>query len=131
MNWYKSSGILEYSKDPIIKLVLQVDQGLSDFYKSLIPKYFNVKGQAYKAHISVIMRGITPPNMSVWGKYQDYIIDFEYSPIIYNDDKYFWLYVSSPALEKIRLELGIKSFYKSYLDKNNEHIFHITIGNTK
>lgn len=131
MKWYNSFGKLEYSKEPIIKLVLQIDQDLSNFYRKLIPKYLHVNPQAYKAHVSVIMRGINPPNMQFWEKYQNHVVDFEYCSWIFSDEKYYWLSVVSPELEKIRNELGIESVPKPFLNKGQQHIFHMTIGNTK
>ena len=126
---YRSSGILQYFTDPI-KLVAQVDLDLGNFYRSLIPKYYGVSRPMYDPHISVI-RKVVPPNMSVWGKYQDDKVDFDYDHYVFNDELYFWLNVFSPQLESIRLELGVKPFGDATLSPDGRHKFHITLGNLK
>jgi hypothetical protein len=52
---FKSSGILRYHNEPVLKLVLDIDQEISEYYRSLIPKWFEKPSkQMYMAHISVI-----------------------------------------------------------------------------
>jgi len=41
-------------------LILEVDQGLSDFYFSTIPKSIGLKKQFYSAHVSVVRNVIVP-----------------------------------------------------------------------
>jgi hypothetical protein len=126
---YRSSGILQYFTDPL-KLVVQVDPDLGNFYRSLIPKYYGVNRPMYEPHISVI-RKVVPPNMLVWGKYQDERVDFDYDTYVFNDELYFWLNVYSPRLEEIRSELGVKPFGDVTLSPDGRHKFHITVGNIK
>lgn len=126
---YKSIGILKYSNAPY-KLALDCDQELSNFYRSLIPFWFNIKRPMWGAHISIV-RNIIPINLQFWNKYQDTEIEFEYEPIIYNDETYYWLNCYSPKLEEIRVELGMKPYGDVTVSPGGLHKFHMTIGNLK
>ena len=135
---FQSLGRLQY--DPIypeaavqalesglgIRAVLWVDQSLSDYYRSLVPKYEYVQPQMHKAHITVVRtHKEVPPNMSFWGKYQNEIIPFEYEDGVKKDHIYYWLSAFSERIAEIRLELGLpiqRDLFKGY---------HITIGNLK
>ncbi len=117
----KSKGLFKYDDNRAFVLV---DQGIADFYRSIIPKSIFVNPQRYPAHISVVRNEI-PPNMTVWGKYQGIEIDFEYFPTIMQDETYFWLDVRCNKLEEIREELGLKAFPPW------RNMYHITIGNCK
>jgi len=123
-NTYDSQATVLYG--PGIRMIAEVDQELSEYYRSLIPKYYNVKPQRYKCHITIVRTGIeTPTNMEFWGKYQDQKISFSYSPIIQNDGTYFWLDAYSSDIEKIREELGLPKYRKDRKE------YHITIANIK
>ena len=124
-----SIGTLDYSTDPH-KLVLVVDNDIGRFYRSLIPKYMNVKGPMYPSHISVVRNEIVP-NLEVWGKYQDLQVDFEYDSFIFNDELYYWLNARSSFLEDVRAELGLPALSEFTRSPDGRHRFHITIGNTK
>ena len=129
---FKSSGILRYHNEPVLKLVLDIDQEISEYYRSLIPKWFEKPSkQMYMAHISVI-RNETPVKMENWGKYEGKEIEFCYSNVIQFGEVYCWLNCFSTELEKIRLELGLKvdSPYTKPPD-GLEKTFHTTIGNFK
>jgi hypothetical protein len=126
---FQSSGKLKYSIDPI-KLILQVDRGISDYYASTVPKYIKLKRQAFPAHISVV-RNATPPNMEFWNKYDGNEINFQYENYIYNDNTYYWLNCYSVELENIRSELGLQPYGDVTLSPDFKHRFHITIGNVK
>ena len=129
---HRATGILKYeNNDDFYKLIVEVDPNLALFYRSLIPKYKGVTGQRYPPHISVVRKEI-PPNLALWGKYEESPVDFVYDSDIQNDDKYWWLNAFSTRLEEIRVELGLpvtspftrppSGFLKC---------FHITLGNTK
>lgn len=126
---FYSTGTLIYSNNPY-KLIVSVDQGISDYYRSLIPKYKDVKKQMYSAHMSVV-RNETPIKLSQWEKYQNINVDFEYEPIIYNDECYYWLNAYSSVLEDIRIELGLLPTNEFTRSPDGKHKFHITIGNIK
>lgn len=128
---YQSQGIVSYG--PGIKAVALIDQGISDFYRSLIPKYYNVKPQKHKAHITIVRSGKeTPINLEFWEKYQNCKIDFYYDNTIQTDGTYFWLNVQSEDIGKIRKELGLPKFRDDRIFGGvlrNE--YHITIANIK
>ena len=125
----KSVGRLIYSDNPY-KLIVEVDQGISDFYYSLIPKSHRVQKQMYSAHISTIRNEI-PINIQFWNKYQNKLVEFEYESFIYNDETYYWLNAYSKELENIRIELGLKETSEFTRSPDGLHKFHITIANTK
>ncbi len=105
---YKSHGMLHYSG--INRLVVNVEQDLADYYRSLIPRWIPNNRGRYRAHITVIREvkeKIEPEFIQFWGKYEGEIINFFYNPIIQQDDNYFWLDVYSQRLEEIRKELGL------------------------
>lgn len=111
---------------PGIRVIAEVDQGLSEYYRSLIPKYLNVKPQKYKAHITIVRTGIeTPLNMEYWGKREGERIRFTYEPVVQHDERYFWLNAQSDDIGKIRQELGLPVY------RNNRNEYHITIANVK
>jgi len=119
---FLSTGILQYG--PGIRLVLLADQGIADFYLSLVPKSLKVKPQFYPAHVSVVRRE-EPPNLGAWGLYEGLEVEFEYQPYIANDETYYWLPVQCKRIEEIRTELGLRP-YPWW--RNG---YHLTIGNIK
>lgn len=125
---YTSIGKLSYHDK---KLVVEVDQEISDFYRSLIPKYLRVNQQRYGAHVSVV-RNETPPNMEHWNKYQGDLVVLHYDGVIQNGEVYYWLNVFCTALEQIRVELGlpISSEFTRPPDGFSK-CFHMTLGNCK
>jgi hypothetical protein len=127
MNLYKSTGILRYGHE---KLIVEVDPGISAFYKSLIPKCYILNPQKYAPHISVVRH--EQPNMENWGKYDGQPVEFFYSNIVHRGTVYWWLNAFSNRLEEIRLELGlpVSSPYTRPPD-GFEKCFHITLGNSK
>lgn len=127
---FKSIGVLKYFNNPY-KLIVSVDEEISKYYRSLIPKYFYVQKPMYGCHISVIRNEVYIPNFEFWEKYQNIKITFNYENIIYDNELYFWLNVVSPDLENIRLELGLPNISQLTQSPDGKHKFHITIGNTK
>ena len=125
----KAVGKLKYCDN--FKLIVEVDNDISNFYLSLIPKYtVKPNKQRYDAHITV-SRKETPTKLKNWAKYEDKEIAFTYSPDIQTDGIYYWLNVYSEELEDIRLELGLHRRSRLSKPPNGEKSFHITIGNTK
>lgn len=131
MSLFQSNAIVKYG--PGIKVVAEIDQEIGKYYRNLIPKYYCVKSQAYSAHITIVrLNKETPKNLENWLKYEGKKISYYYSPIIQNDDKYFWLNAYSEEIGAIREELGLPKFRDDTLFggvKRNE--YHITIGNVK
>jgi hypothetical protein len=128
---YESLGILRYG--PGIRIIVEIDRGIGDFYISLIPKYYNAKSQRYRPHITVVRTDKEiPVNMQFWGKYEGQNIKFYYDNNIQTDGVYFWLNVQSDDIAKIRQELGLPR----YRDDRNfggvlRNEYHITIANIK
>lgn len=130
---YNSIGVLKYDviSDYGYRLVLEIEQDIVDYYYSLIPKYYEVKSQQYKAHISVV-RKETPSNLYYWGKYQDRSINYSWSPTIYYEYPYWWLDCFSLELEEIRKELGLWYQGKYTIPpKPYNKFFHCTVANNK
>lgn len=126
---FKSNGILSYSTEPY-RLIVEVDEEISRYYRSLVPKHFKIKKPLYPAHIS-LLRNQTPPNMDVWTRYAGQTVSFQYESFVYYDDLYFWLNVYSHELETVRSELGLPPWGDVSLSPDFQHRFHLTIGNLK
>jgi hypothetical protein len=121
-----SIGIFRYTPE---KLYIEVDPGIADYYRSLIPKYFKVHTTRYAPHISVV-REENPNNK--WGLYNGAQFVFEYDSYIHNDGGvYWWLNVRSKILSNLRVELGLPRWSKLSRPPDGSDNFHITIGNTK
>lgn len=126
---FNSTGILIYSDNPY-KLIVLIDEEISNFYRHLTPRYLNIKKPMHRPHISIVRNEI-PFKLSVWKKYQNKEIHFEYDNYIYNDEMYYWINAYSSVLENIRLELGLLNSNPNLISSNNNYKFHITIGNVK
>jgi len=130
---FKAQGKLRYSQN--YKLVVEVEQDIVDFYRSLIPKSIKVSRGRWPAHITVVREkdGLDfPPNMEFWGKYEGEIIEFLYSNQIEYGKIYYWLNVYCVKLEEIRKELGLPYVSRIALPPEGfKKCFHMTIGNTK
>lgn len=126
---FSSIGLLIYSDNPY-KLIVEVDDEIGKYYRSLIPKYLGVQRPMYTSHISII-RNETPPNIQVWRKYHQNEIVFNYESFVYNGTVYYWLNAYSKTLEDIRKELGLASTSEYTKSPDGRHKFHITIGNLK
>jgi len=128
---YYSIGVVEYG--PGLKVVAIIDQGIVDFYRNLIPKYYNVNPQKHKAHITIVRENKeSPKNMEFWGKYQNKKIDFFYDNKTQTDGVYFWLDAFSEDIGRIREELGLSKFRDDReFGGKLRSAYHITIANTK
>lgn len=115
---FESIGTIQYG--PGIRAVVNVDQEIAEYYRSLTPLWLNVQPQKYPAHISFV-RHESPSKMEFWGKYEGEKISFHYFSGMIHDDTYYWLDVECEQLKEIRAELGLPP----------KNLFHITIGNTK
>lgn len=127
---YSSTAIVKYENDKVYALV---DQQISDYYRSLIPKYIYVQPQKYKAHITIVRSGKERPlNINCWGKHEGLGIKFEYNSEIKSDSLYFWLDVFSNDIGNIREELGLERFRNDIAFGGIQRTsYHITIGNKK
>lgn len=131
---FKCHGYLQYNKiDSDFGVSLIVPQDLSDYYRTLIPKYKKVVRQKYHAHITVVrIYGEKPTNLNSWGVHANKKFTFYYSNTIEDSPNYYWLNCFSKDLENIRQELGLKNdFFKDKAPCDFKKYFHITIGNKK
>jgi hypothetical protein len=127
---FTSTGILRYGDDPC-KLVLEIDQQISDYYLRLLPKSISYNRQKYRAHVSVVRKEI-PVNMEFWRKYEGEEVEFFYEGIVRFSENYCWLNVFSVRLEEIRLELGLPVDSPFTLPPAGfSKCYHTTIGNFK
>ena len=128
---YSSIGTLRYSETKFWAVV-DVDQGIMDFYQAMIPKYIKFSKPLYPAHISVV-RKETPTKTDAWLRYQGEKIEFQYSPYIHSGEIYMWLNVFCKRLEEIRKELGLPN--QIWADNppasGFEKCFHMTVCNFK
>lgn len=126
-------GILRYSVDlhRNYKLIVELDQQLSDYYFTTIPRSVRVRKQLHTAHISVV-RNEMPLNLEYWGKYEGHIIVVYYEHYLHNDETYWWLNAFSEELERIRTELGLENSSRWTRPPSGfNKCFHTTIANTK
>lgn len=137
-SWFTSHGRLAFSilDNGLSKLIIEADQGIVDYYFSMIPKYVrNLNRPRYRAHISVI-RNERVTNQQALQKLSREInrsaISFEYCNTIYHTDLYYWLDIRCPALREIRKSVGLPELKHGVTFSPDErHQFHMTIGNTK
>jgi hypothetical protein len=131
MKLFESKAVVKYG--PGIKVVAEIDQEISNYYKNLIPKYYYAKSQAYPAHITIVrLNKENPTKMENWGKYEGKTILFSYDPIIQKDENYFWLNAYSEDIGNIREDLGLPRFRDdSWMGGIKRNEYHITIGNIK
>lgn len=129
---YESKGVLRYGEaDYGHKLVVEVEQAIADYYRSLIPKYKTANRQRYGAHISVV-RKETPVNLDAWGRREGQEVTFWYEPVIREGTVYWWLNVFCTELEEVRTELGLEvSSPYTVPPEGFFKCFHMTIGNKK
>lgn len=116
---YESSGILRYN--PNGKVYLEVDTQLVKYYRSLIPKSWNVQGTRYGPHITVVRVDVEYVKLN-WGICDGCKINFQYENIIDCSDNRCWLNCYSDEIVKIRELLGLGKFREGY------RRFHMTIG---
>lgn len=107
---------------------MEVDQGIVGVARALTPVVLN--RQKFPPHISVIRKEI-PTDMTLWGLGDGEAVCFDYSPMIYNDEKYYWVNVVAPGLRQLRIGLGLPLSSIKSRPPDGADRFHITIGNVK
>ena len=120
----KSKGFLRYGRSK--RLVVEVDEELARYYRSLIPKHISYNIPLHPPHITVI-RGKyeAPKDMKRWGAREGELIEFEYDHYVQIGKLYIWLSVECKTLEEIRAELGLDACFDKF------KWFHITLANMK
>ncbi len=125
----KSTGTIHYSLEPT-KVVLQIDQGIADFYRSLIPKTIRTQRPMYAAHISLV-RKADPTDWSKWGLHEGEVAPFLYETTISSCSTYYWLNAYCVLGEQIRRELGLEIYHCQDTPIGHLQRFHTTIANRK
>lgn len=110
----ESSGQIVYDTNRVFVLV---DPELTRFYHSLIPKGSAIR-PGYSPHITVVRSGKEPPPQF---RPLEGLIIFQYSPIIWEDEKYYWLNCWSEQIVYIRRQLGLPTYRMN-------NCYHITLG---
>lgn len=128
--FFKSYAKLDYSPLPHFRLVGEIDPGIAEFYRALIPKHITFIKPMYAPHVSIVRKEI-PTNVAVWGKYQGELVEFWYSPYIFFGKIYCWLKVQSVRFEEIREELGLPRHSHITRPPDEQPCFHTTLGNFK
>ena len=125
-----STGTIHYDDTDGHRITLLVDQGLANYYRSLIPKTERVIKPRWDAHITVVRPEYEiPPKIRYWGDYEGLKVEFPYDPYLLNGNGYYWINVWSLRLEAIRTELGLENFSRyPMLPKGYSKTFHITVG---
>ena len=127
---FTSYGKLHYDDAEGLRLVLQLDQDISDYYRVLIPPYYRVSKQGWRAHLTVVRPGNdSPGKIRYWGDYEGEQVEFIYSPYLENGHGFYWFNAWSKRLEAIREELGLFNTSKFALKPNGfDKTFHCTVG---
>lgn len=116
-------GKLDYHS---IWCVAWLDPEITKYYFRLIPKYYYATKQRYDAHVTVVSKyDADNRDMSVWGKYQGLEVPIYPVGPLEKHGLFFGIDCESPALQAIRLELGLTPLMGGNIS------FHITVGNMK
>lgn len=128
---YEATATVRYG--PGLRVIAEIDQGISDLYRSLIPKYYYAKPQAYRAHITIIRtKKEIPTKLETWGQHEGRTIKYYYSSFIQMSERYFWLEAHSEEIGDIREELGLLRYRDdTWFGGKRHNSYHITIGNRK
>lgn len=125
--WFDSVGVLRASySDGLYRLALEVDPGIVDVARALVPKHIRLARQRYAPHISVV-REENPGPLSLEGLK----VPFTYCPEVVPGEVYYWLRAESPELRVLRASLGLPLMAWYNYPPDLEDCFHITVGNTK
>lgn len=130
---FESKGVLRYSTSTGYRLAVDVDQQLTNYYRSLIPKWKSVTRPRWPAHITLVRpEKEIPIHLEHWEKYADEPIKFLYESHIYEGTMYYWLNIWCKRLEDIRRELGLPVISQYTLPPEGFiKCFHCTLGNKK
>lgn len=133
-----SEGLLCLSRPSptTLKIILEVDSGLCAFYRALVPPRFVCNPQRYAPHITVV-RNEEGVIEKAWEALEAKVaggpvwMSFVYSPVIKNDDIFWWLDCWSQDLTNFRRKLGLPDTHHLTRPPTNEDRFHTTIGKLK
>jgi hypothetical protein len=132
--FHQSKGTLKYENTTSgYRAVVEIDQGIADYYRSLIPKYMTANKQSWPSHITVVRTGVEYPlHMNHWRAYHNEVVDFIYSSVIHMDGHYYWLNCFSRRIDEIRSELGLTIKSRVTIPPDGySKCYHITLANRK
>lgn len=128
----ESIGTLDYghAQDGTYRLVVNVDPAIVELYRALVPRWIRLNRQKHAPHMTVV-REATLPNPARWGTDHGAEVVFHYRPEVQAGEVYYWLEAYCPALDKLRVELGLppSAWYTKPPDLAD--CYHVTIGNKK
>jgi hypothetical protein len=126
---HESQGVLRASFEKgLYRLALDVDPGIVEVARALVPRTVRLNRTRFAPHISVV-RG--PTIGPAWGRHDGEVVVFRYSTFVYADETYFWLKAESPRLREVRVELGLAAMDWYCRPPDDDDCFHITIANQK
>lgn len=109
---------------------VEIDPGIVDLTRALLPPHVRLNRTRYNPHITVIREEDVPK----WERVLELDgreIPFRYDPRVVGGEVYWWLRVKSGALIEVRRDLALPELSWSCRPPDNEDCFHITVGNTK
>ena len=119
-------------EDGLYRVALDVDPGITEVARALLPKSLRFNKPKFPAHISVVRDRELAPGMDVVLRRLDgERVAFTYDSFIYADETYFWLRAESPRLRAVRVELGLEPMGWVARPPDQSDWFHITLANLK
>ncbi len=127
--WVESTGTLRASvENGVYRLALDVDPGIVELARALVPRYIRLQRQKFAPHISVVRETQPVPGLLA---YDGREVGFTYCPEVVPGEVYYWLRAESQALRAIRVALGLPEMAWYTYPPDLEDVFHCTIGNLK
>jgi hypothetical protein len=118
------------SRSSYYRAFVLVDDGIVDFYRSLVPKSTKLNKQRFPPHITVIKEPrLADPR--TFHEMNGRTIKFFYDYEIQSGEQYWWLNAMSFELVVLRLMLGLSPRSEYTRPPDGTDCFHITIGNLK
>jgi hypothetical protein len=133
-SYLDSRGVLRLSgdrDDKGVKIIVEVDSGIVQLARKLVPKTVPLRPQRYAPHITVCRNQPIVLHSAAWSAFEGISVDFVYDVAVRWDAEYYWMRVFCPWLQWFRTQAGLEETSKESRPPDGEHCFHITIGNTK
>jgi len=123
-------GVLWAShENGVYRLALDIDPGIVEVARALVPKYVRLNRTKFAPHLSVVRE--TTMTSPLWGSHDGERVAFTYDTLVWEGEVYFWLQAESPRLRKIRVELGLPPMDWYCYPPDLADCFHATVGNLK
>ncbi len=122
-----SEGKLKFDKS-VPKLYVEVDPGVAELTRSLLPKSLRFNIPRYAPHITIARNELIPEAIKL---FDGHAIHFEYNPEPVVGDVYVWLRVYCNELKNLRKVLGMEPTSELSRPPDGEDCFHITVANFK